>query len=282
MDYAGFGRLQDGRFDLNLNDVRKLLERLTSGEENVDGVIRQLRAGPLRMERTADGFPDHHRLLRTGMAEAIFGESKSIEQITSLARSLSENGAPVLITRLDAAKRSALLALFSGSRVSDQAKTILIHPPEILEVQAVDAPSYGEPFAAIVTAGTSDIAVAEEAVEVCIACSIPFLRIRDAGVSGLHRILSYAEALQNASAIVVCAGMEGALPGVVAGMTGRPILAVPTSVGYGANLGGFSALLTMVNSCAAGVSVVNIDNGFSAGYAAASVIREIHRFQRKN
>ncbi len=264
---------------MNEDTLRKVLQGLLRGESTPDDVIRTLKEGPLRTEKTDAGFPDHHRALRTGMAEAIFGESKTIQEIESMAAALAQSGAPILITRLDAAKRSALLGRFPGARESSQARTITIHAPAVREISISEAEGGTIPFVAVVTAGTSDLYAAEEAVEVCVAGATPFFRIRDAGVAGLHRILSYTRALQNASAIVVCAGMEGALPGVVAGLTGRPVFAVPTSVGYGANLGGFSALLTMINSCAAGVSVVNIDNGFSAGHAAASVIREIERFR---
>jgi NCAIR mutase (PurE)-related protein len=133
---------------------------------------------------------------------------------------------------------------------------------------------------AIVAAGTSDFAVAEEAVEVCVAMGIPYQKYYDVGVAGLHRLLARVEALQAATALVVVAGMEGALPSVVAGLLGRPVFAVPTSVGYGASFGGLSALLAMLNSCAAGVTVTNIDNGFSAGFAAGQVVRAVQAAAR--
>jgi hypothetical protein len=150
-----------------------------------------------------------------------------------------------------------------------RARTCLINPPR------EQGPDEGTPYVAVVSGGTADLPVAEEAVEVCVAMDVPVLRIYDVGVAGLHRILSKLDRLREASALVVVAGMEGALPSVVGGLVGVPVFAVPTSVGYGASFKGLAALLAMLNSCAPGVTVSNIDNGFSAGIAAARVARAI-------
>ncbi len=180
---------------------------------------------------------------------------------------------PVLITRLQPEKIAALVARFPSGRANSIARTFIANPP------ALAAAGPGEPHVAIVAAGTSDLPVAEEAAEVCLAMETPVLRICDVGVSGLHRLLGVVEKLQAATAIVVIAGMEGALPSVVAGLIGRPVFAVPSSVGYGVSFGGVTALLAMLNSCAPGVTVTNIDNGFSAAFAACQVVRAVRDAQ---
>jgi NCAIR mutase (PurE)-related protein len=199
----------------------------------------------------------------------VYGESKSAEQIVAIAAELARPGNPVLVTRLDPVKEAALAARFPEGRANRAARTFIVHASAAL------APSPSEPHVAILAAGTADVPVAEEACEVCVAMGTAFARHYDVGVAGLHRLLSKSEALGAATALVVVAGMEGALPSVVAGLLGRPVFAVPTSVGYGASFGGVAALLAMLNSCAPGVTVANIDNGFSAAFAACQVVRAV-------
>lgn len=258
--------------------LKALLRDLSEGRLSADEVFRILKAGPFADEEAADSIPDHHRAVRTGFAEVIFGENKNAQQIVSILRSL-DTARPVLVTRIDAEKTAAIETAFPGCRRDAVARTAIVRCPDEKRLTQDEARTASEPFVLVLTAGTSDLPVAREAVEVCVAREAAYCLITDAGVAGLHRILSRAQILQNAAAIVVCAGMEGALPGVVAGLCGKPVFAVPTSIGYGANMGGFAALLTMLNSCGSGVSVVNIDAGFSAAFSACSVVQEIKRFQ---
>lgn len=254
--------------------IRELLESVQSGRTTPERALQQLKSGPFRSGVLDVAHVDHHRRMRQGLGEVIYGEAKPIEHIIAIASEVDTTGAPLLITRLQPEKMTALEARFSKGRANSVGRTFMLHPPATIEV----AP--GVPHVAIVAAGTSDLPVAEEAAEVCLAMSVPCARYTDVGVAGIHRLLARVEALQAATALVVIAGMEGALPSVVAGVLGRPVFAVPTSVGYGASFGGLSALLGMLNSCAAGVSVVNIDNGFSAAYAACQVVRAVQQASR--
>lgn len=254
---------------MNESDLRSLLEAVRAGQQSPADALRQLQSGPFR---TADlGFAqvDHHRRLRQGLGEVIFGESKTIEQILAITKEAGAPGAPVLITRLQPEKSARLIAEFPTGRANAAARTFTLHAPAPL------AGGPDAPFVAIVAAGTSDLPVAEEAVEVCVAMGVPYQQHYDVGVAGIHRLLARVETLQSATALVVIAGMEGALPSVVAGLLGRPVFAVPTSVGYGANFHGLSALLAMLSCCAPGVTVANIDNGFSAAFAACQVVRAV-------
>ena len=248
-----------------------LLEKVKRDEMSTAEALDILRSSPFRTTQMPFAELDHHRGLRQGIGEVVYGESKSAEQIIAIAENLSHGGQTVLVTRLDAEKIAAIESKFPDGRANVTARTFIVNPKS-----AKDALS-GEPFVAVLAAGTSDAYAAEEACEVCVAMDTAFDKFYDVGVAGLHRLLDKREALQKASALVVVAGMEGALPSVVGGLFGKPIFAVPTSVGYGASFGGIAALLAMLNSCAAGVSVVNIDNGFSAGYAACQVVREVKR-----
>ena len=248
-----------------------LLEKVKRDEMSTAEALDILRSSPFRTTQMPFAELDHHRGLRQGIGEVVYGESKSAEQIVTIAEHLSSDGQPVLITRLDGEKITAIATKFPEGRANETARTFIVNP------KPVKNPSSGEPFVAVLAAGTSDAYAAEEACEVCVAMDTAFEKFYDVGVAGLHRLLDKREALQKASALVVVAGMEGALPSVVGGLFGKPIFAVPTSVGYGASFGGIAALLAMLNSCAAGVSVVNIDNGFSAGYAACQVVREVKR-----
>ncbi|HSW28782.1 MAG TPA: nickel pincer cofactor biosynthesis protein LarB [Longimicrobiales bacterium] len=251
---------------MNRDEIVRLLERLQAGDVALDAVVDALRAGPFRTEQLAYADLDHHRALRQGLPEVVYGEGKTSEQIVEIARRLAQGGQPILVTRLGPEEQALLEATFPGVRTNPRARTCLLNPPEVPD---------GEPFVGVVAAGTSDLPVAEEAVEVCLAMSVPTRSWYDVGVSGLHRLLRHVPELQRASAIVVVAGMEGALPSVVGGLVSCPVFGVPTSIGYGTSFGGVAPLLSMLNSCAPGLMVSNIDNGFSAGVAAARVVRAI-------
>ena len=252
-------------------ELFELLEKVKRDEMSTTEALGILQSSPFRTTQLPFAELDHHRSLRQGIGEVIYGESKSAEQIMAIADHLSHGEQTVLITRLDSEKIGAVGTRFPDGRENVSARTFIVN------AKTAKDPSSGEPFVAVLAAGTSDAYAAEEACEVCVAMGTAFEKFYDVGVAGLHRLLDKREALQKASALVVVAGMEGALPSVVGGLFGKPIFAVPTSVGYGASFGGIAALLAMLNSCAAGISVVNIDNGFSAGYAACQVVREVKR-----
>ncbi|MCJ7630257.1 MAG: nickel pincer cofactor biosynthesis protein LarB [Longimicrobiales bacterium] len=250
-------------------EIKALLDGVADGSVRVDEAVARLKDGPLRQDELSFATLDHHRHLRQGLAEVVYGEGKTIEEILEIARRLSAPGVPVLLTRLSPEKLAALENQFPDARLNPRGRTCLVHPPP--EKGSDD----GLPFVAVVSGGTADLPVAEEAAEVCVAMGVPVHRIYDVGVAGLHRILSKVGKLREAAAVVVVAGMEGALPSVVGGLVGSPVFAVPTSVGYGASFHGLAALLAMLNSCAPGVTVSNIDNGFSAGIAAARVAKAV-------
>jgi NCAIR mutase (PurE)-related protein len=252
---------------MNESDIRQLMTLVAEGSVDIEEAIEQLKSGPFRTDATGFATPDFHRRLRLGMSEVVYGEHKTAEQILEIVARLSQNDTPVLITRLNEDQQWALRDAFPGGRANEAARTYMVYPPE------PRAPAEGEPFVAIVSAGTSDFRVVEEAAEVCVASGVAFERICDVGVAGPHRLVSRLPILQRAAAIVVAAGMDGALPSVIGGMVGRPVIGVPTSIGYGASFGGLAALLTMLNSCAPGVTVTNIDNGFSAAVAACNIVR---------
>jgi NCAIR mutase (PurE)-related protein len=191
--------------------------------------------------------------------------------LLKIAENFNKQKEPALFTRLKKKQLKALEKTYPQARINKTGRTLILNPPQEKHFDS------GEPFIAVVSAGTSDLPVVEQACEVCVAMNTAFEKIVDAGVAGLHRILFKVELLQKASAVVVIAGMEGALPSVVGGLVDCPVFAVPTSVGYGASFQGLSALLAMLNSCAPGVMVSNIDNGFTAAFAACQVIRMIRK-----
>jgi NCAIR mutase (PurE)-related protein len=250
-------------------ELKALLEGVAAGSTSAEEAMNRLKDGPLRSDELPFATLDHHRHLRQGLAEVVYGEGKTVEEVLEIGHRLSAPGVPVLLTRLGEEHSAALKERFPEGRTNERARTFLIHPPA--EVGAGE----GRPFVAVVSGGTADLPVAEETVEVCVAMDVPVHRIYDVGVAGLHRILSKVESLREAAAVVVVAGMEGALPSVVGGLVGAPVFAVPTSIGYGASFQGLAALLAMLNSCAPGVTVSNIDNGFSAGIAAARVAKAV-------
>jgi NCAIR mutase (PurE)-related protein len=240
-----------------------LLDQVRDGRiSTVDAHHRLLAA--LRAEPMADlGFArvDHHRATRQGFPEVVLGLGKSPEQIAAIAAAIIDRGHPLLVTRADEAAWQAVSACIPNARRHELARAITL---------ARDVPR-GRGTVAITSAGTSDIPVAEEAAVTAELMGNDVERLYDVGVAGIHRVLRERARLEAARVIVVVAGMEGALPSVVAGMVGVPVIAVPTSIGYGASFGGIAALLGMLNSCANGVSVVNIDNGFGAGCIASMI-----------
>ena len=247
---------------MNQEHIRQLLEKVASGNLEPDKALEQLRDLPF--ENLGFAHIDHHRALRTGFPEVIFGQGKTREQILSIAERITEHGSQMLATRLAEDAVQALVERFPQAEHDVLARTVLVRAPRT-------PPRTG--LVAVISAGTSDLPVAREAVVTAQAMGAHVEEIYDAGVAGLHRLLAYREQLQKARVIVVVAGMEGALASVVGGLVDIPVVAVPTSVGYGASFQGVAALLAMLNSCASGVVVVNIDNGFGAGYAAALINR---------
>ncbi len=248
---------------MNPTRLRELLTQVAQGQMDADTALEQLRGLPF--EDLGFAKVDHHRALRTGFPEVIFGSGKTAEQIADIALSLANHEHNVLITRLDAATAPAVQAALPSLTYYPMARiaTLLHKPPQ----------PYGRGTVLVVAAGTSDLAVAEEAALTAEILGNHVERIHDVGVAGIHRLLAHQEALRAATVLIVVAGMEGALPSVVAGLVDWPVIAVPTSIGYGASFGGLAALLAMLNSCAAGVMVVNIDNGFGAAVAASLINR---------
>ena len=241
-------------------EIRALLTAVKNGETSVDDAVLKLKMEPF----TELGFakPDLHRGLRQGAAEVIYGAGKTPTQIRDIARALLEGGQErVLITRM-----SAEVAALVGEALSLDYHEM----GRIGIIGGIPEPD-GDGSVVVATGGTSDLPVAEEAALTAQMMGNEVIRLYDVGVSGLHRLLAHAEELMKARAIVAIAGMEGALASVIGGLADCPVIAVPTSVGYGASFGGLAALLSMLNSCASGVSVVNIDNGFGAGYLAGMI-----------
>ena len=247
--------------------LTELLEQVKRGEVAPSAAAQRIAALPVQAVGDFAQL-DGERALRQGFPEVIFGERKRPEQIGALVGKLVALGQAVLVTRMSPEAESAARAAAPQGRYDPVSRTFSAPP-------AAGAPPR-EGLVAVVCAGTTDIPVAEEACQTAEMVGAEVTRIYDVGVSGIHRLLRRAEALREADALVVCAGMEGALPSVVGGLVPRPVIAVPTSVGYGASLGGIAALLAMLNSCAANVSVVNIDNGFGAGFQAALIARQSH------
>ncbi|MCH7704839.1 MAG: nickel pincer cofactor biosynthesis protein LarB, partial [Planctomycetes bacterium] len=231
--------------------LRQLLDAVRSGSQSVDEAITRLRVMPF--EDLGFAKVDHHRSIRCGFPEVIYSEGKTPEQVAKIFERCAHSGANVIATRASAAVYDAVARAFPNVAYHEASRVLTLRQNEARRTAGAIA---------IVTAGTSDIPVAEEArltAEIMDQATIP---IHDVGVAGIHRLLSHAEVLQSANVIVVVAGMEGALPSVVGGLVDVSVIAVPTSVGYGASLGGLSALFAMLNSCASGVTVVTIDNGF--------------------
>ena len=248
---------------MNIRKLEDLLHKVKTGKASIDEAIVQLKSLPF--EDLGFTRVDHHRSLRKGFPEVIWGEGKTSQQILSIMKELKKKGQNILITRLEERKAKAVQKIFPKSQYYVRSKilTYLTHPVKF----------EGKGIILVITAGTTDIPVAEEAVVTAQFMGNRVETLYDAGVSGIHRLLSERTRLEAARVLIVVAGMEGALPSVVGGLVDRPVIAVPTSVGYGTSFGGITALLAMLNSCASGVAVVNIDNGFGAGYIASLMNR---------
>jgi pyridinium-3,5-biscarboxylic acid mononucleotide synthase len=249
---------------MNIDNLKKLLEQVAGGHKSVDDAAVKLKH--LAFQDIDYATIDHHRSLRKGFPEVIFGEGKTPEQITGIMDKMCEQENVVLVTRVDKEKANHIIRNIPGAVYHEDAEMIVSLKKEIQIT--------GKGTILVISAGTSDIKVAREAFLTATYMGNSVESIFDVGVAGIHRLFSHKDQLESASVIIVAAGMEGALPSVVAGMVSRPVIAVPTSVGYGASLGGLTALFGMLNSCSSNVAVVNIDNGFGAGYFASSINRE--------
>lgn len=248
---------------MNEDQLKSLLQQVAAGDVNPEQAVERLRLLPF--EDLGFAKVDHHRCLRTGFPEVIYCERKTPAQVVEIADRICQHAPCVLATRASQEVFEAVRARFEQAQYNEAARCIVLGEPPL--------PPEGCPSVLVITAGTSDISVAEEAAVVAEAASVPVERLFDVGVAGLHRLLQHHEKLLQAGVLVVVAGMEGALASVVGGLVAKPVIAVPTSVGYGASFGGVAALLAMLNSCAAGMAVVNIDNGFGAGYMAAMIAK---------
>lgn len=245
--------------------------------KTVERILREVRSGVMSVEAAAERFKtlpfedlefatlDTHRMLRRGFSEVIYGQGKTVDQIKAIIKAMLSRKENCLVTRVDEAKGKALKKTYRSADYDAVSKTFFVKSHSV-EIK-------GKGTILVISAGTSDVPVAEEAARVAAYMGNRVERLYDVGVAGIHRLLMRNDELRKANVLVVVAGMEGALPSVVAGLVDRPVIAVPTSVGYGANLGGITTLMAMLNSCASGVSVVNIDNGFGAAYVACLINR---------
>lgn len=243
--------------------LRLLLERVAAGRLDAAAALERLRHLPF--EDLGFAKVDQHRALRRGVPEVVFGEGKSAAQIAAIGARVAASGANLVVTRLDAQKARAVRRRLRG---------LVYHPEPRLGVIVKRRPvARGHGAVMVISAGTSDVAVAEEAALCAELFGNRVARLYDVGVAGIHRLTANLARLHEAAVLIVVAGMEGALPSVVAGLTDKPVIAVPTSVGYGSAFGGVAALLGMLNACASGITVVNIDNGFGAAFAATLINR---------
>lgn len=254
---------------MNEEKLKRLLKAFKKGEKTESEILDELRAFPF--EDIGFAKPDHHRHLRTGFPEVVLGEGKSKEQILAIAARLAARGGSFMVTRCPPEVARDLLSAYPMGSYYEQASLFALPGDQ----------SGKKGYILVITAGTSDIPAAEEAAVTAelFGCNVD--RIYDVGVAGIHRLLAYRSMIDEADVIIVAAGMEGALASVVASMSKAPVIALPTSVGYGANFRGLSALLGMLNSCAPGVSVVNVDNGFGAGCSAAMIVNKARELAGK-
>lgn len=242
--------------------LRKLFTQIKSGHITPDEAVARLRHLPF--EDLGFAKVDHHRTLRQGLPEVIFSQGKTPRQVAAIFKSMAAQKRNVLATKANPEHFTAVQKVVRKARYNALAQAIFLKP---------DRRNYGKGTVLVISAGTSDIPVAEEAVTTADVMGNEVSRLYDVGVAGIHRLLANKNVLDTARVVIVCAGMEGALPSVVGGLVGVPVIAVPTSIGYGAAFKGLAALLGMLNSCASNVSVVNIDNGFGAGYVASMINR---------
>ena len=247
---------------MNAADLKKLFQQVRSGRLSPDEAVEQLRHLPF--EDLGFAKVDHHRAIRAGMPEVIFGPGKAPAHLAEIFSKLAARGNNVLATRVTPEQVRAVRKKLKKAEHIVLARALVLRQKD---------EKIGKGTIAVVCAGTSDVPVAEEAVTTAELMGNEVRRVYDVGVAGIHRLLAHKDTLSGARVVVVCAGMEGALPSVVGGLVGVPVIAVPTSIGYGASFGGVTALLAMMNSCASNVTVVNIDNGFGAGYVASMINR---------
>ena len=247
---------------LNAESIRKLFEQVRAGKLSPDDAVERLRHLPF--EDLGFAKVDHHRTLRAGMPEIVFGQGKTPAQVAEIFKRLAQHGKNVLATQASKEQYAAVKKVVRNAKFADTARAIVLRR---------DRKRYGKGLITVVSAGTSDMPVAEEAVVTAELMGNEVESLYDVGVAGIHRLLAHRQSISRSRVIIVCAGMEGALPSVVGGLVGVPVIAVPTSVGYGAAFQGVAALLGMMNSCASNLSVVNIDNGFGAGYVASLINR---------
>ena len=247
---------------LNSDSIRKLFRQVQRGALSPEEAVERLRHLPF--EDLGFAKIDHHRALRNGMPEVIFGKGKTADQVAGIFAHLAKQGGNILATRTSEDQFEAVQQAVPKAEYRALARAIVLKR---------DRRKYGKGLIAVVSAGTSDIPVAEEALVTAELMGNDIRHLYDVGVAGIHRLLANCAPLRKARVVIVCAGMEGALPSVVGGLVGVPVIAVPTSIGYGAAFDGIAALLGMMNSCASNVSVVNIDNGFGAGYVASLINR---------
>ena len=248
---------------MDRDELKRLLSMVKDGKVTVEEGLDELKELPFLDLGFA--MPDTHRAIRQGFPEVVMGEGKRPKDIAKIVVSLSAGKSNILVTRVDSNMANAVMEEIPEIKYYDRARCLVLKNQEIKEV--------GRGNIMVITAGTSDIPVAEEAALVCELMGNKTIKLYDAGVAGLHRLMHKGNDIKSANVLIVVAGMEGALPSVVGGIVERPVVAVPTSIGYGAGFGGLSALLGMLNSCAAGVCVVNIDNGFGGGYVASLINR---------
>ena len=248
---------------MDMESLNQLLRNVAAGKTSVEDAARKLMH--LSFEDIDYAHIDHHRSLRKGFPEVIFGQEKTADQIIGIMEKMLLQENIVLVTRIDALQADRVVSRFPEAVYHQDAKMVIWKKHEI--------PEQGKGTIVILSAGTSDIPVAKEAYLTSKAMGNHVESVFDIGVAGIHRLFEHKKLIDQASVLVVVAGMEGALPSVVAGMVSRPVIAVPTSVGYGVSLGGLTALFAMLNSCSSNVAVVNIDNGFGAGYMASIINR---------
>jgi len=250
---------------MNQDRLRRLIETLENGEVDIDEVLEKLRMLPY--EDIGYAKLDHHRSIRRGFPEAIFCTGKTTEQVLEIADRILSNQGEVVLTKVGSELASELKARFQEK---------VTHASEANMAFLGNCSQKVDGKVAVVTAGTSDISVAEEAAALCDRYGVEVSRIYDVGVAGVHRLIPYVPAINASDVVIVIAGMEGALPSIVSGLTDKPVIAVPTSIGYGANFRGLAALLGMLCTCSPGIAVVNIDNGFGAAVFALSILRIAH------
>jgi len=249
---------------MDLNRLNELLQSVSTGETSIEQATDKLKH--LSFENIEYAHVDHHRTLRKGFPEVIFGEGKTADQIIGILDKIMPQENIALVTRVDTEKAEKVISCFPDATYHKDARMV------VWEKEAVKI--HGRGTILVISAGTSDIPVAQEAYLTAKAMGNDVESVFDIGVAGIHRLFHYKQLIEKAHVLVVAAGMEGALPSVVAGMVDRPVIAVPTSIGYGASFGGLTALFAMLNSCSSNVAVVNIDNGFGAGYMASMINRK--------